>query len=132
MQLIDQIRVQKIIDDFKDQDLYIHLEMTTGAYASHNDDTKFTASAFISNGIIRYTLGSIEGNRPFRVGLKIDQGWIYAQGVTHWDENDQERLILAGHDHEGKLVVSLQLSKKPFWKEDEIHGTSHISSISSS
>jgi hypothetical protein len=114
MQLIDQASVQIVIDQFKDQDLYIHLEMTTGAYASHNDKSKFTASTFIRNGIIRYSLGSIEGSGPFRVGLKIDQGWIYSQGLTHWEETDNERLILAGHDNEGKLVVSLQLSKEPF------------------
>ncbi|WP_438350374.1 YojF family protein [Paenibacillus sp. FA6] len=114
MQLIDQASVQRVIEKFKDQDLYIHLEMTTGAYASHNDQSKFTASTFISNGMIRYSLGSIEGSGPFRVGLKIDQGWVYSQGLTHWEENDEERLILAGHDNDGKLVVSLQLSKEPF------------------
>lgn len=114
MQLIDQTNVQLIIDQLKNQDLYIHLEMTTGAYASHHDDSKFTASTFIRNGIIRYTLGSIEGSGPYRVGLKIDQGWVYSQGLTHWDETDTERLILAGHDNDGKLVVSLQLSKEPF------------------
>ena len=114
MQLIDQASVQIVIDQFKDQDLYIHLEMTTGAYASHNDKSKFTASTFIRNGIIRYSLGSIEGSGPFRVGLKIDQGWIYSQGLTHWEETETERLILAGHDNEGKLVVALQLSREPF------------------
>ncbi len=114
MQLIDQTNVQLIIDQLKNQDLYIHLEMTTGAYASHHDDSKFTASTFIRNGHIRYTLGSIEGSGPYRVGLKIDQGWVYSQGLTHWDETDTERLILAGHDNDGKLVVSLQLSKEPF------------------
>lgn len=114
MQLIDQTNVQLIIDQLKNQDLYIHLEMTTGAYASHHDDSKFTASTFIRNGNIRYTLGSIEGSGPYRVGLKIDQGWVYSQGLTHWDETDTERLILAGHDNDGKLVVSLQLSKEPF------------------
>lgn len=114
MQLIDQTNVQLIIDQLKNQDLYIHLEMTTGAYASHHDDTKLTASTFIRNGLIRYTLGSIEGSGPYRVGLKIDQGWVYSQGLTHWDETDTERLILAGHDSDGKLVVSLQLSKEPF------------------
>ncbi|AOZ94381.1 YojF family protein [Paenibacillus crassostreae] len=114
MQLIDQEKVQRIIDQFIDQDLYIHLEMTTGAYASHNDNTKFTASTFITNGLVKYSLGSIEGDGPFRVGLKMNQGWIYSQGLTHWDESNVEQLILAGHDQDGKLVVSLQLSREPF------------------
>ncbi|MGF7050285.1 hypothetical protein J2T13_004823 [Paenibacillus sp. DS2015] len=114
MQLIDQTRVQLVIDKLKEQELYIHLEMTTGAYASHNDTTKFTASTFISNGHVNYSHGSIEGNGPYRVGLKIDQGWVYSQGLTHWEETETERLILAGHDNEGKLVVALQLSREPF------------------
>ena len=33
MELINQTEVQQMIDKLKDQDLYIHLEMTTGAYA---------------------------------------------------------------------------------------------------
>ncbi|AJS59019.1 YojF family protein [Paenibacillus sp. IHBB 10380] len=114
MQLIDQASVQLVIDKLKEQELYIHLEMTTGAYASHLDTTKFTASTFISNGLVNYSHGSIEGTGPYRVGLKIDQGWVYSQGLTHWEETETERLILAGHDSEGKLVVSLQLSREPF------------------
>ncbi|MHA0856108.1 YojF family protein [Paenibacillus sp. CMAA1364] len=114
MELINRADVQLFIDQFKDHYLYIHLEMTTGAYASHNDQSKFTASTFMSNGMIRYSLGSIEGAGSYRVGLKLDKGWVYSQGLTHWDANDTERLILAGHDNDGKLVVSLQLSKQPF------------------
>ncbi|CAH1198752.1 MULTISPECIES: YojF family protein [Paenibacillus] len=114
MQLIQPQDIQSRIDRLADQDLYVHLELTSGAYANHYDSSKHPASAFITNAVIRYTQGSISGTNPYRVGLKTTQGWIYAEGLTHVDENEQERLILAGHDSQGKLVVALQLSREPF------------------
>ena len=114
MQLINPSDIQQRIDLLKDQDLYVHLEMTTGAYASHQDSSKHPAANFISNAIIRYSLGSISGSGPYRVGLKMLQGWVYTEGLTHWEESETERLIMAGHDSSGKLVVALQLSREPF------------------
>ena len=114
MQLIDITKVQQLIDNLIGLDLYIHLEMTTGAYAAHLDSTKHPAATFISNAVIRYSHGSISGNGPYRVGLKTEQGWVYSEGLTHYEETETERLILAGHDTAGKLVVALQLSRNPF------------------
>lgn len=114
MQIINQDMVQQRIDRFKEHDIYIHLEMTTGAYAAHIDSSKHPAANFITNAVIRYSHGSIEGHGPYRVGLKMSQGWIYSEGLTHWDENEMDKLILAGHDGQGKLIVSLQLSRTPF------------------
>lgn len=114
MELINQTEVQQMIDKLKDQDLYIHLEMTTGAYAAHYDRSKHPAANFITNATIRYSHGSISGNGPYRVGLKMGQGWVYTEGLTHFEQTDTERLIMAGHDSQGKLVVALQLSREPF------------------
>ncbi|WP_409346312.1 YojF family protein [Paenibacillus sp. MBLB4367] len=114
MRLIDPQAVQRMLDSLKDQPLYLHLEMTTGAYASLKDSSRFTASTFLSNGEIRFTHGSIAGSGPYRVGLKTETGWVYSEGLTHWEDGDTERLIMAGHDTEGKLVVGLQLSKDKF------------------
>ncbi|WMT42368.1 YojF family protein [Paenibacillus sp. D2_2] len=114
MKLINEIEIQTKLDMLKDQDLYVHLEMTTGAYAAHFDSSKHPAATFITNAIIRYSHGSISGSGPYRVGLKMEQGWIYSEGLTHYEESEPERLILAGHDSQGKLVVSLQLSPSPF------------------
>lgn len=114
MQLINPSEVQQLIDRLKDQDLYIHLEMTTGAYAAHLDDTKHPAATFITNAFIRYSHGSISGGGPYRVGLKMLQGWVYSEGLTHYEETETDRLIMAGHDSQGKLIVSLQLSRVPF------------------
>lgn len=114
MKLIDTTAVQQLLDSLKEQDLYLHLEMTTGAYAAHRDSSKLTAAAFIRNGRMRYSRGLVTGSGPYRVGLKTEEGWVYAEGLTHWEESETNRLILAGHDHEDKLVVSLQLSREPF------------------
>ncbi|WP_419871558.1 YojF family protein [Candidatus Pristimantibacillus sp. PTI5] len=114
MQLIHAENVQHRIDSLKEQELYVHLEMTTGAYAAHLDSTKHPAANFITNAMIRYSHGSIAGNGPYRVGLKMEHGWIYTEGLTHWEENETDRLLLAGHDAQGKLIVSLQLSREPF------------------
>jgi hypothetical protein len=114
MEPIETSDVQRRIDALKNKDLFIHLELTTGAYASHWDSSKHPAANFITNAKIRYAHGSISGDNPYRVGLKMEHGWVYAEGLTHYDKDETERLILAGHDREGKLVVALQLSLEPF------------------
>lgn len=115
MQRIIPSEVQRRIEDFQNQDVYVHLEMTTGAYAAHHDSSKHPAANFISNALIRFSHGSISGTDPYyRVGLKLAQGWVYAEGLTHYEESETERLIMAGHDSQGKLVVALQLSREPF------------------
>ncbi|TFD92953.1 YojF family protein [Jeotgalibacillus sp. R-1-5s-1] len=107
--------VQSLIDRFARKEVYIHLETTNGSYASHVDQNFFNAGAFIRNAKVEYELGKIIGDVPSRVGLKLgDLGWIYAQGITHYELDDKGRLLMAGHDHQGKLAVSLQISETPF------------------
>lgn len=114
MQLIQPSKVQQLIDKLKDQDLYVHIEQTTGAYAAHFDSSKHPAASFLTNARIRYSHGAISGNGPYRVGLKMAQGWVYSEGLTHYEDTETERLIMAGHDSQGKLIVALQLSPEPF------------------
>lgn len=114
MKPINPVEVELAIQHLQEQELYIHLEMTTGAYAAHWDSSKHPAATFITNARIRYAQGSVAGNGPYRVGLKMEHGWVYSEGLTHWNGEDPDRLIMAGHDAQGKLVVALQLGKKPF------------------
>jgi len=111
---IQKESIQAQIDQLTNIPLYIHLELTTGAYASHFDKSKHPAANFIRNAMITFHHGVIEGVGPYRVGLKMDHGWVYAEGLTHMDASDHERLILSGMNNEGKLVVAFQLSKQPF------------------
>src|SRR3954447_11361049 len=94
-------QVQEAINTYANQDVYIHLETTNGAYASHHDQSFFSAGAYIRNALVRYELGKITGNGPYRVGLKINLGWIYAEGITHFELVGENQLLLAGHDYDG-------------------------------
>ena len=114
MELIDVKNVQELINSFANKEVYIHLETTNGAYASHNDQSFFSAGAFIRNALVQYELGKITGIGPFRVGLKINLGWIYAEGLTHYELDEEGRLLLAGHDNQGKLAIALEISCTPF------------------
>jgi hypothetical protein len=114
MQLIQPQDVQSALDERIGKEQYLHLETTNGAYANHNNDAVLTVNAYIRNGKVRYTTGKIMGDGPYRVGLKIDLGWIYAEGLTHWEIDSDGRLLMAGHDAEGRLALALQLSAAPF------------------
>ena len=107
-------KVQAEIDSFANQDVYLHLETTNGAYAAHKDQSFFNSGAYIRNALIQYELGKVTGIGPYRIGLKLNIGWVYAEGITHFEVDDQGRLLLAGHDYQGKLAVALQISKTPF------------------
>ena len=106
--------VQEKINNYAGKEVYIHLETTNGAYASHINSSFFSAGAYIRNAQIRYKHGKIVGDGPFRVGLKLPIGWVYAEGLTHMEIDEQGSLLLAGHDDDGKLAVALQISEVPF------------------
>lgn len=106
--------LQSLLNSFANKDVYIHLETTNGAYATHFDDKVFNAGAFIRNVKIRYELGKVVADSPHRVGLKMEYGWVYAQGITHFELDEKGRLLMAGLDYTGKLAVALEISETPF------------------
>ncbi|MCK0471966.1 YojF family protein [Halalkalibacter sp. APA_J-10(15)] len=106
--------VQHTLNSNCNKPVYIHLETTNGAYASHNDESFFSAGAFIRNAQVIYSHGKVAGEGPYRVGLKLEIGWIYAEGLTHYEIDAENRLLLAGHGADGKLAVALQISENPF------------------
>lgn len=113
MKSINKHAVQQVLDSFCDRDVYIHLEMTTGAYAALRN-RPFTSNVFIRNAKVHLTRVKITGDAPYRVGLKLPDGWVYAEGLTDWTVTERDQLLLAGHDDQGKLTVALQLSLQPF------------------
>lgn len=54
------------------------------------------------------------GTASYRIGLKMKIGWIYAEGLTHFEKDEFDRLLFAGHGFDGKLAVALELSTTPF------------------
>lgn len=115
MKKIETTKVQDYLDSHKESKMYLHLETTNGAYANHHHG-KFTSGAFIRNAEVSYINAKITGEGPYRIGLELPIGWVYAEGITHFEIDAQERLISAGIDHEGKLAVAFELSKEPFKK----------------
>ncbi|MBH0230914.1 YojF family protein [Halobacillus yeomjeoni] len=122
MKAIEQEIVQNKINDFADKDVYVHLETTNGAYASHFNENAYNVGAFIRNAKVRYQHGKIVSTGgSYRVGLKLDLGWVYAEGVTDFEIDDKDRLLMAGHDREGRLMVALEISETPFSNEADVH-----------
>ncbi|NIK12526.1 YojF family protein [Alkalibacillus almallahensis] len=114
MKAIDMEHVQTLLDQFANEPVYIHLETTNGAYAKHFDSNAHNVGAYIRNAEITYERGTIvESDGTYRVGLKTN-GWIYAEGITDYEMNDNDQLLMAGHDGEGRLMVALEISRTPF------------------
>lgn len=114
MKPITKQDIQIHLNQFLNKTVYIHLETTTGAYSAHNNESNMTVVAFIRNTKVVYNQAKITGIGPYRVGLKLDEGWIYAEGLTDWDFNEENQLLMAGHNSEGKLAIALQISEQPF------------------
>lgn len=114
MERIEIDAVQETLERFANKDVYIHLETTNGAYARHFDSNAYNVGAFIRNAQVRYTQAKIVGHESFRIGLKTENGWIYAEGLTDWEIDQQGRLLMAGHDVEGRLMVAFEISETPF------------------
>ncbi|MFJ8234795.1 YojF family protein [Ureibacillus sp. NPDC094379] len=114
MEKVEVNKVQELLNSFANKDVYIHLETTNGSYATHFNENVFNAGAFIRNVKIRFELGKVVDDTPHRVGLKMEHGWVYAQGITHYELDEKGRLLMAGLDYSGKLAVALEISETPF------------------
>lgn len=114
MEPIQKQAVQTILNGFVNRDVFLHLETTDGSYAVLRQERAISVGAFIRNVSIKFERGMITGQGPYRIGLKMEHGWIYAEGLTDWESGESERLLLAGHDQEGRLTVAFQLSATPF------------------
>lgn len=107
--------VQEKLERFVNKKVYVHVETTNGAYASHFNDKAYNVGAYVRNANVTFSQAKIVGDgKVFRAGLKMEMGWIYAEGLTDWTIEDEAKLLLAGHDREGRLMVALQISETPF------------------
>ena len=114
LELIEKDKVQQLLNNYENKEVYVHLETTNGAYASHFGNKGINVGAYIRNAKLTYTNAVIEGDTGFRVGLNTQLGWVYGEGLTHYELYENEKLLLAGHDDEGRLMVALQISETPF------------------
>ncbi len=114
MRPIDRQAVQAELDRRAQSDVYLHLETTTGSYTIMGPEKRPPVIAFVRNARVNYGRGVVKGEGPYRVGLKLEAGWVYADGLTHFEVNDRDELLMAGYDPEGQLTVALELSRTPF------------------
>ncbi|MFU8889190.1 MAG: YojF family protein [Trueperaceae bacterium] len=114
MHPIDRDAVQAELDRRREQPVYLHLETTTGSYTALGPDKKPPVIAFVRNAQVTYARGVVTGPGPYRVGLKLQDGWVYADGLTDFVVSERDELLLAGHDHDGYLTLALQISTRPF------------------
>lgn len=114
MRPIQENVVQAELDRRLGKPQYLHLETTTGSYTKFGPEKKSPVIAFVRNAQISYSRGTITGPGPYRVGLKLENGWVYADGLTDYEINERNELLLAGLDGEGQLTMALQLSATPF------------------
>jgi hypothetical protein len=114
MKAIEPEKVQAILDKFTGREMYLHLETTNGSYAALRGDSAMSVCAYIRNGKITYNRGKIIGSAPYRVGLKMEHGWIYATALTDYEITESGQLLLAGHNEDGRLAVALEISETPF------------------
>ncbi len=115
MEPIQLNEAQEKLAQWIDQTAYIHLETTNGAYASHFNNQGINVGAYIRNAQVKIKQAKIVGTGPsYRAGVKTELGWIYAEGLTDWTILDGDKLLFAGHDPEGRLMVAFQLSAQPF------------------
>jgi len=114
MEPIDKTKVQEILDAFTNKPVYLHLETTNGAYASHFGNEGVNVGAYIRNAKVTFSNAVIKGDLGYRVGLKTELGWVYAEGLTDFEIYRKNDLLLAGHDAEGRVMVALQISEQPF------------------
>ena len=114
---IDYDKVQTLLSSYEHKPVYLHVETTNGAYAAHFDQRVFNAGTFLRNIQVTYEHAQLKGGNkdPYRVGLKLkDNGWVYVQGLTHFEVNENDEFLLAGFNYEGQLVAALEISTTPF------------------
>lgn len=119
MDTIQLDTVQPLLDAFVGKSVYVHVEITSGMYASHFNQDVFNAGTFVRNvqvNVIEATIKPGENNQ-YRVGIKLDNGgWIYVIGLTHFIVNEADEFIMHGFNYEGKLASALEISHQPFRK----------------
>jgi|HigsolmetaGSP12D_1036236.scaffolds.fasta_scaffold00812_10 hypothetical protein len=82
---------------------YVHFEVVPGG--------------FVRNVRAHVAETHVAGESPYRVALKLaEDGWIRMEGLSHWTTDEQGRLILSGHDSQGRITATLLLGKLPFPK----------------
>src|SRR5699024_12759676 len=106
--------VQDYLNEYKDKPVYVHLETTNGAYASHFGNKGVNVGAYIRNAKITYSNAVIQGEDSFSVGLNTALGWVYEEGLSSFELYDDRSYLLDNHDQEIMFIIYSIMSYLPF------------------
>lgn len=101
MIIIDRLKVEIELQRFVGEEVYIHSEATS--------------YVFVRNFKIKVTHAYLAGEGLYRSALRFDEnGWLRTEGLTHYEVDQNGRLLLAGFDDRGRMNVALHIGKEPF------------------
>src|SRR5699024_9607079 len=109
MEPIHRENVQLLLNDFANKPVYIHLETTNEAYPSHVGNKGVNVGANSRNAQVIFSKAVRQGDIGYRVGLNTELGWVDAQGLRDFELMDDETLLIACHDEEGRIMVAMQI-----------------------
>src|SRR5699024_1459990 len=115
MEPIQIDEAQKSLDRLMHKDVYVHVETTNGAYASHVNEKAYNVGVYVRNATVRFSQAKIvAGEDSYRIGLKLEKGWNYADDLKDWKIDESEKFLFDGNDSEGRLMVALHISETLF------------------
>lgn len=89
------------LESFIGADVYIHSEATS--------------FVFVRNFKVKVTHAYIAGEGSYRAALRFDgHGWLRMEELTHYEVDENGRLLLAGYDDKGRMNVALHIGREPF------------------
>jgi Protein of unknown function (DUF1806) len=101
LQRIDKKIVESALQAYQGRKTFIHAEVIPGG--------------FLRNISVQVIQSYIAGDGPYRVALRTeDEGWIRMESLTDYEIDDQGRLLIAGHDDQGRITTAFELSLSPF------------------
>jgi len=101
LQKIDKKAVGLALEAYQGQKAYIHAEVIPGG--------------FLRNISVQIIQTYIAGDGPYRIALRTEnEGWIRMENLTDYEIDEQGRLLIAGHDDQGRIMTAFELSLKPF------------------
>lgn len=113
---INEQEVLNLLTSYENKPIYLHVETTNGAYANHFDERVFNAGTFLRNIQVTYEHAQLKGGEKILIALvsNYDGGWVYVQGLTHFEVNEDNEFLIAGFNYEGQLAATIEMSEKPF------------------
>jgi hypothetical protein len=101
MMPIEKSEAERALQSFVGSEAYIHSEATS--------------FMFVRNFKVRVTHAYLAGEGSYRAAVRFDgHGWLRTEALTHFEEDADGRLLLAGFDDRGRMNVALHLGKEPF------------------